>query len=154
MQNWLPARSSNFPITNPSGANRRAFVIRNFPCPLPMGAELCYNLLKIEWQKGADREMRIQEERISAEEYIAFLKRTDLGSQYPKERFENRIAKLEELCKQMNTNISSLQSLVTALQNNDYVTGVTPITKNGETIGYTITFTKSEVALVRLRVEF
>ena len=43
----------------------------------------------------------------------------------------------------MNTNISSLQTLVTAMQNNDYVTGVTPITKNGENIGYTITFTKS-----------
>lgn len=36
----------------------------------------------------------IQEERISSEEYIDFLKRTDLGSQYPKERFEERIAKL------------------------------------------------------------
>ena len=36
----------------------------------------------------------IKEERISAEEYIYFLKRTDLGSQYPKERFESRIAKL------------------------------------------------------------
>ena len=57
---------------------------------------------------------------------------------------ESRIAKLEELCKQMNTNISSLQTIVTALQNNDYVTGVTPVTKNGEVIGYTITFTKSQ----------
>ena len=36
----------------------------------------------------------IQEERVKAEEYIDFLKRTDLGSQYPKERFEQRIAKL------------------------------------------------------------
>lgn len=57
---------------------------------------------------------------------------------------ENRIVKLEELCKQMNANISSLQTIVTALQNNDYITGVTPITQNGETIGYTITFSKSE----------
>ena len=57
---------------------------------------------------------------------------------------ESRIAKLEELCKQMNTNISSLQAIVKALQNNDYVTGVTPITKEGETVGYTITFTKSQ----------
>lgn len=38
--------------------------------------------------------IEILEERISAEEYIDFLKRTDLGSQYPKERFESRIAKL------------------------------------------------------------
>ena len=36
----------------------------------------------------------IREERVTAEEYIGFLKRTDLGSQYPKERFEERIARL------------------------------------------------------------
>ncbi len=57
---------------------------------------------------------------------------------------ESRIAKLEELCQQMNTNISSLQTIVNALQNNDYVTSVTPVTKDGKTIGYTITFTKSQ----------
>ena len=33
----------------------------------------------------------ITEERITAEAYIEFLKTTDLGSQYPKERFEDRI---------------------------------------------------------------
>lgn len=38
--------------------------------------------------------IKIAEERISAEEYIEFLKRTDLGAQYPKERFAERIAKL------------------------------------------------------------
>ena len=38
--------------------------------------------------------INILEERIPAKEYIDFLKRTDLGSQYPKERFENRIEKL------------------------------------------------------------
>ncbi len=38
--------------------------------------------------------MTIGHERISAEEYISFLKRTDLGSQYPKERFRERIEKL------------------------------------------------------------
>ena len=55
---------------------------------------------------------------------------------------ENRVAKLEELCKQMNTNISSLQTIVTALQNNVYVTGTTPLMKDGNEIGYTITFSK------------
>lgn len=34
------------------------------------------------------------EERLTADEYIDFLKRTDLGSQYPKERFRERIEKL------------------------------------------------------------
>ncbi len=39
-------------------------------------------------------EVRIREERITPEEYIEFLRRTDLGSQYPRERFDTRIAKL------------------------------------------------------------
>lgn len=39
-------------------------------------------------------EIHIAEERITTEEYVDFLKRTDLGSQYPKERFEDRIRKL------------------------------------------------------------
>lgn len=56
---------------------------------------------------------------------------------------EGRISKLETLCNQMNTNISSLQTIVSALQNNDYVTNVAPITENGKEIGYTVTFSKS-----------
>ena len=40
------------------------------------------------------KNITIREERVSAEEYIDFLKRTDLGSQYPKERFAERIPKL------------------------------------------------------------
>lgn len=57
---------------------------------------------------------------------------------------EDRIEQLEELCQRMNTNISSLQTLVEALQQNDYVTGVVPVMQGGETVGYTISFTKSE----------
>ena len=41
-----------------------------------------------------NEKIEIKEERISSKEYIEFLKRTDLGFQYPKERFEERIAKL------------------------------------------------------------
>ena len=36
----------------------------------------------------------IHSERLTAEEYTDFLKRTDLGSQYPKERFAQRIPRL------------------------------------------------------------
>lgn len=39
-------------------------------------------------------EYTIREERLTAKEYIEFLKHTDLGSQYPKERFEQRIETL------------------------------------------------------------
>ena len=41
-----------------------------------------------------DDRVDIREERIDPGEYIDFLKRTDLGSQYPAERFEERIARL------------------------------------------------------------
>ena len=41
-----------------------------------------------------NKTITIKEERLTAEEYIDFLKRTDLGSQYPKERFYDRIPKL------------------------------------------------------------
>ena len=38
----------------------------------------------------------IRSEKLTADEYIDFLKRTDLGSQYPKERFAERIPRLLE----------------------------------------------------------
>ena len=53
-----------------------------------------------------------------------------------------RVARLEELCKEMNTNISSLQTIVSVLQENDYITGIVPIEKGGKVIGYTISFGK------------
>ena len=61
---------------------------------------------------------------------------------------EDRVAKLEELCQQMNTNVSSLQTIVTALQSNDYITGITPVVENGKEIGYTITFSKSDAITI------
>ncbi len=60
------------------------------------------------------------------------------------DNLEDRVDALEKLCKEVNTNISAMQTIVNALQNNDYVTSVTTITENGEAIGYTITFAKSQ----------
>ena len=59
------------------------------------------------------------------------------------EDHERRIQALEQLCSQMNTNIASMQNILTALQNSDFVTDVTAIKENGVEIGYTITFSKS-----------
>ena len=56
---------------------------------------------------------------------------------------QTRMSRLEQLCSEMNTNISSLQTIVTALQSGDYITNVTPITKDGVEVGYTISFAKS-----------
>ena len=56
----------------------------------------------------------------------------------------SRLLTLEELCEQMNTNITSLQTVVNALQENDYITSVNPVYNGNEIIGYTISFFKSE----------
>ena len=57
---------------------------------------------------------------------------------------DRRVTTLEDLCRQMNENIQGLQGLVAALEQNDFVTGVTPVVRDGSTVGYTITFSKSE----------
>lgn len=56
---------------------------------------------------------------------------------------QSRVEKLEKWCDTANGQITSLQGLVTALQNNDYVTGVTPVMEGTTEVGYTISFTKS-----------
>ena len=60
------------------------------------------------------------------------------------EDLDSRVTKLEELCKEMNTNISALQTIVEVIQENDFITGIVPIEKGGEVIGYTIMFGKHE----------
>ena len=61
---------------------------------------------------------------------------------------ESRITALEELCKQMNTNIDALQTIVEALEKNDYITNVSAVRKDGEVIGYTITFAHSDTITI------
>ena len=55
-----------------------------------------------------------------------------------------RVARLEELCKEMNTNITSLQTIVDVLQSNDFITSIVEIKKDGKVVGYTITFGKHD----------
>lgn len=58
---------------------------------------------------------------------------------------ENRVAKLEELCKQMNTNISSLQEIVTALQKNESIKSVATLPDGS---GYLITFSSGKTITI------
>lgn len=58
---------------------------------------------------------------------------------------ENRVAKLEELCKQMNTNISSLQEIVTALQKNESIKSVATLSDGS---GYLITFSSGKTITI------
>ena len=56
---------------------------------------------------------------------------------------ESRIEQLETECKRLNSNIEAMQSLLLAIQNNDYVTEVTKLMENGIEVGYSIRFAKS-----------
>ena len=57
---------------------------------------------------------------------------------------DSRVTKLEELCKEMNTNITSLQTIVDVLQSNDFITSILEMKKEGKVVGYTIAFGKHE----------
>ncbi len=61
---------------------------------------------------------------------------------------EDRLAKLETLCNQMNSNITSLQGIVNALKDSDYITGIAPVTIDGVEVGYTISFNKGDVMTI------
>ena len=56
---------------------------------------------------------------------------------------------LKQQVEQMNQNISALQTIVDALQNNDYVKSVTPIYEDSKEVGYVIEFTKSGKVTIR-----
>lgn len=55
------------------------------------------------------------------------------------EKLDLRVGRLEQMCKQMNENITALQTLVNALNKRDAITDITPL-KQGDASGYTITF--------------
>ena len=44
---------------------------------------------------------------------------------------EERIQKLEALCNKLNSNIEAMQAVLTALEQNDYVTDVVKVVENG-----------------------
>lgn len=62
--------------------------------------------------------------------------------------FEQRLERLERLCNDMNTNLGSMQTIVTALDRGDYITSVEPLTENGSMVGYTIRFAKGTPIVV------
>jgi hypothetical protein len=61
-----------------------------------------------------ESKIKISSERISPDVYIDFLKRTDLGSQYPKERFRERIEKL----------VANVSISIAARNEDDLIVGV------------------------------
>ena len=62
---------------------------------------------------------------------------------------DGKISSLEELCKQMNSDINSLQTLAAALQDNNSITSVIPVMQDEKIIGYTISFVKGDPIVIR-----
>ena len=56
---------------------------------------------------------------------------------------EERIEKLEALCNKLNSNVEAIQTILTALEQNDYITDITKITEGGIEIGYSCHITPS-----------
>ena len=58
---------------------------------------------------------------------------------------ESRIAYLEEVCKKMNTEIVNLQTIVTALETNDYIVNASPLATGD---GYTFIFKSGKSVVI------
>lgn len=55
---------------------------------------------------------------------------------------EQRIEHLEKLCRELNSNIEAIQTILTAIKQKDYVTVVMKIVEDGVEVGYSLTFAK------------
>lgn len=55
---------------------------------------------------------------------------------------EQRVEEIENQCRRLNSNVDAIQTVLSAVQQNDYVTEVMKILENGEVVGYSITFAR------------
>jgi hypothetical protein len=62
------------------------------------------------------------------------------------EDLKNRVTQLEKICEKFNSDILSLQTIVTASQQNDYITGYSALADGS---GYRITFAKSGTITIK-----
>lgn len=57
---------------------------------------------------------------------------------------ENRVSEIEALLTELDVRVKGINTIVSDLQKNVYVTDVKPVEENGDVIGYTLTFTEGE----------
>ncbi len=58
---------------------------------------------------------------------------------------EERLETLEAICDEFNANISALRSIVEAMQDQDYITSISPVIVGGVEVGYSISMNSGDV---------
>ena len=58
---------------------------------------------------------------------------------------EGKYSDLDKMCKEFNSNISTMNSIASVLEGKELITSISEIVENGEVVGYEITFSKSGV---------
>lgn len=61
---------------------------------------------------------------------------------------DERVKVLEKLCSEMNTNIKSIQSLVSSVEKGAYITDVETLTENNAEVGYKITLSNGSTMVI------
>ena len=60
------------------------------------------------------------------------------------DKIEDRVETLEDLCEKMNKDMEYVQTVIKALEGNEFITAIEPIVnEEGDTVGYKITFSES-----------
>ena len=68
----------------------------------------------------------------------------DKGLEDRVSNLENRVSEIEALLTELDVRVKGINTIVSDLQKNVYVTDVKPVEENGYVIGYTLTFTEGE----------
>ena len=61
---------------------------------------------------------------------------------------EQRIEHLEKQCRELNSNVEAIQTILSAIQQNDYVTEIMKIVEDGVEVGYSLAFAKGGIVNV------
>lgn len=59
-----------------------------------------------------------------------------------------KILYLENLCNELNTNVTAIQAILDAVENRDYITSVSPVSESGTEVGFVITFSSGKAVTI------
>lgn len=96
-------------------------------------------------ENGSDGASFFQGVDVSNEDFVVF---TFADGQQVKLPTTKAFAQLQELVNRLNTNASGLQGIAESLRQNNYVSGIEPIVRDGAEVGYTIYFTEGDPVTV------